>query len=57
MPQTIKTMDQIMEHEKRDMFFVRFGGPFDRKSRHPSRRRHFEWFAANGLRPFRSPPT
>ena len=53
MPQRISTMDTIMAREGRDMFFIRFGGsdwPFRRNLRHPSRRRHFDWFAVHGLR-------
>ena len=50
MPQVMSSVDQIMDREKRDMFFIRFGWPFDDDPGHPSRRRHFDWFAANGLR-------
>ena len=50
MPERISTMDTIMAREKRDMFFIRFGWPFNENPDHPSRKRHFDWFAAHGLR-------
>jgi len=51
MPVIIKTIDEIMSRERRDMLFVRFKQSFT----HPreacsSRQRHLEWFDAKGLR-------
>lgn len=50
MPQVILSVDDIMARERRDMHFIRFGWPFNDNPGHPSRKRHFDWFAANGLR-------
>jgi hypothetical protein len=47
----MRSVDQIMAAEERDMLFVQFGAsPFDNDPDHPARRRHFDWFAAQGLR-------
>lgn len=53
MPQVVLDVDEIMARERRDMCFICFGSPFDPgrgQGPHPARRRHFEWFAARGLR-------
>ena len=51
MPIAIRSVDQIMADAKRDMFFVQFGtSPFDFDRDHPARKRHFDWFEAQGLR-------
>ena len=50
MPVVMRSIDQIMAAEKRDMFFVQFGSPFDHDRNHPARKRHFDWFEAHGLR-------
>ena len=40
-----------MAAEQRDMYFLQLGAsPFDFDRNHPARRRHFDWFAAHGLR-------
>ena len=40
-----------MAAEQRDMHFLQLGAsPFDHARDHPSRKRHFDWFRANGLR-------
>ncbi len=52
MPFIMKTIDQIMDEEKRDMFFIRFGQPFfDRgEPRDPRpRQEQLAWFEAKGL--------
>lgn len=51
MPVIIRTTDEIMAQEKRDMLFVRFTPPFG-KSAPPnlSRQRHLDWFASKDLR-------
>lgn len=51
MPRIIKTIDEIMDREKRDTLFIDFKALQWRRSRgeNPSRQRHFEWFDANGL--------
>ncbi len=52
MPQIIKTMDEIMDEEKRDMFFIRFGMPFgdaDEPSIKTAKQEHFAWSDAKGL--------
>jgi hypothetical protein len=46
----MRSVDQIMAAEKRDVFFVQFGSPFDHDPDHPSRERHFEWFKHHGMR-------
>lgn len=47
----IKTIDEIMSREKRDILFVRFKQTFTRpRAACPSRKRHLEWFDAKGLR-------
>jgi hypothetical protein len=50
LPQVIPSVDEIMARERRDMHFIRFGWPFNANPDHPSWRRHFDGFAANGLR-------
>ena len=39
-----------MAAERRDMHFVQFGSWFGDHPDRPSRRRHFDWFKAHGLR-------
>jgi len=40
-----------MATEQRDMYFLHLGASrFDHDRDHPSRKRHFDWFRANGLR-------
>ena len=47
----MRSVVQIMAAEKRDMFFVQFGGsPFSHDRDHPSRQHHFDQFAANDPR-------
>jgi hypothetical protein len=46
-PQLVETIDQIMDHEKRDMYFIQFGrDPFDfaEKRYVTTVRRHLKWF-------------
>jgi hypothetical protein len=52
MPIIIKTIDQIMDDEKRDTYFIQFGTDlfdFASKRNKTSRRQHFEWFKAKNL--------
>ena len=47
MPILIKTIDQIMDHEKRDLYFIQFGtDPFDfaEKRYVAAVRQHIKWF-------------
>jgi hypothetical protein len=51
-PVIIKTIDQIMDEEKRDMFFIRFGQPFIDPGEPPNpkpRQEQLAWFKAKGL--------
>jgi hypothetical protein len=51
-PIAVKTIDQIMADEKRDMYFIQFGrDPFDfAEKRYPDIvRRHREWFETRNL--------
>ena len=53
MPMILKSVDQIMDEEKRDMFFLDFGQfrfDGDEQLRLKRREEHFDWFAAKGLR-------
>ena len=44
----MRSVDQIMDAAKRDVFFVQFDWMSDRD--HPARKRHYDWFEAHGLR-------
>lgn len=53
MPMILKSVDQIMDEEKRDMFFIDFGRfllDHDKQSMSQRRQEHFDWFAAKDLR-------
>jgi hypothetical protein len=51
MPKIMRTIDEIMAQEKRDMLFVRFDQSSARSGLpNPSRQRHMEWFQAHKLR-------
>jgi hypothetical protein len=50
MPNVIRTINEIMAQERRDMFFVKFGQPFRRSAAaSQSRQRHLDWFGVKGL--------
>jgi hypothetical protein len=49
MPMIIRTINQIMANEQRDMLFIDFQDGFGPRHSH-WRKRHFDWFAANNLR-------
>ncbi|MPR11769.1 hypothetical protein [Microvirga tunisiensis] len=51
MAKIVKTIDEIMIQENRDMLFVRFDQPPTRRGLpNPSRQRHLDWFESRGLR-------
>ncbi len=53
MPMILKSVDQIMDEEKRDMYFVDFGrflSDHDKPLMSQRRQEHFEWFGSKGLR-------
>ncbi len=53
MPMILKSVDQIMDEEKRDMYFIDFGRfllDHEEQSMLKRRQEHFEWFASKGLR-------
>jgi hypothetical protein len=50
MPALIRTVDEIMAREKRDMLFVQFRHPLLKQlSPNPSRQHHLAWFDAKGV--------
>ncbi len=50
MPKFIRTIDEIMAQEKRDMLFVRFEQPSAEGALpNPSRQRHLEWLNSRNL--------
>ncbi len=52
MPMIMRSVDQIMDTAKRDMFFIRFGGDcldIDGPSDPLPRAEHLAWFDAHGL--------
>jgi hypothetical protein len=51
MPELIRTVDEVMAAEGRDMCFVLFGSwPFATEASPAARKRHLAWFATRGLR-------
>ena len=53
MPMILKSIDQIMDEEKRDMYFVDFSRLLfsgDRQLMEQHRQEHFDWFASKELR-------
>lgn len=53
MPMILKSFDQIMDEEKRDMYFIDFGRflcGLEEQSMLKMRQEHFEWFGSKGLR-------
>lgn len=56
----LKSVDQIMDEEKHDMYFVDFGQFLfgdDERIMSQCRQEHFNWFAAKGLRHAPAAPT
>ena len=49
LPMIMRSVDQIMAAERREMHSIRFGWPIHQNPGHPCQTRHFDWFTAHGL--------